>query len=46
MDVRHLQQIDGEDKRRYLIVAINKATRWVCVAVKKNKAAARSLHGS
>ena len=40
MDVKYLPQMADETQRRYLFVAIDRATRWVFVAVKKNKTAA------
>ncbi len=40
MDVKYLPQMQDETKRRYLFVAIDRATRWVFVAIKKDKTAA------
>ena len=40
MDVKYLPQMQDEAKRRYLFVAIDRATRWVFVAIKTNRAAA------
>ena len=40
MDVKYLPQMAEESKRRYLFVAIDRATRWVFVEIKKNKTAA------
>ena len=40
MDVKYLPQMQDEAKRRYLFVAIDRATRWVFVAIKPNKTAA------
>ncbi len=40
MDVKYLPQMQDEDKRRYLYVAIDRATRWVFVQIKANKTAA------
>ena len=40
MDVKYLPQMQDEDKRRYLFVAIDRATRWVCVQIQANKTAA------
>ena len=40
MDVKYLPQMQDEAKRRYLFVAIDRATRWVFVAIKANKTAA------
>ena len=39
MDVKYLPQMADETKRRYLFVAIDRATRWVFVAVKPDKTA-------
>jgi transposase InsO family protein len=40
MDIKYLPQMPGETQRRYLFVAIDRATRWVYVAIKPNKTAA------
>jgi len=40
MDVKYLPQMQDEHKRRYLFVAIDRATRWVFVQIKANKTAA------
>jgi len=40
MDVKYLPQMQDETQRRYLFVAIDRATRWVFVAIKPNKTAA------
>jgi transposase InsO family protein len=40
MDVKYLPQMADESSRRYLFVAIDRATRWVFVQIKKNKRAA------
>jgi transposase InsO family protein len=40
IDIKYLPQMSGETKRRYLFVAIDRATRWVHVAIKPNKTAA------
>jgi transposase InsO family protein len=40
MDVKYLPQMQDESSRRYLFVAIDRATRWVFVAIKTNKTAA------
>ena len=40
MDVKYLPQMPDETTRRYLFVAIDRATRWVYVALKTNKSAA------
>ena len=39
MDVKYLPQIQYETKLRYLFVAIDRATRWVFVAIKASKTA-------
>jgi transposase InsO family protein len=39
VDVKYLPQLPDEDTRRYLFVAIDRATRWVFVQVKPNKTA-------
>ncbi len=38
VDVKYLPAIEGEP-RRYLFVAIDRATRWVYVALKPNRSA-------
>ncbi|GEM_PF-210205 len=40
MDVKYLPQMEDESQRRYLFVAIDRATRWVFVQLKPNKTAA------
>lgn len=40
VDVKYLPQMADETQRRYLFVAIDRATRWVYVAIKSNKTAA------
>ena len=40
VDIKYLPQVPGESSRRYLFVAIDRATRWVYVAIKSNKTAA------
>ncbi len=40
MDVKYLPQMQDESSRRYLFVAIDRATRWVFVQLKANKTAA------
>lgn len=40
MDVKYLPQMADETTRRYLFVAIDRATRWVFIAIKPNKTAA------
>jgi transposase InsO family protein len=45
IDVKYLPQMQDESSRRYLFVAIDRATRWVFVQIKSHKraAAARSF---
>ena len=40
VDVKYLPQMQNEDKRRYVFVAIDRATRWVFIAIKPHKTAA------
>lgn len=40
VDVKYLPRMQDEERRRYLFVAIDRATRWVFVQVKSNKTAA------
>ena len=40
MDVKYLPQMADETERRYLFVAIDRATRWVYVAINPDKTAA------
>ena len=40
VDVKYLPQMQDESSRRYLFVAIDRATRWVFVQLKSNKTAA------
>ncbi|PAT41552.1 IS481 family transposase [Vandammella animalimorsus] len=40
VDVNYLPQMQDESRRRYLFVAIDRATRWVFVQIKPNKSAA------
>lgn len=40
VDVKYLPQMPDETTRRYLFVAIDRATRWVYIAIKANKSAA------
>ncbi|BCL77050.1 IS481 family transposase [Jeongeupia sp. HS-3] len=40
VDVKYLPQMPDETTRRYLFVAIDRATRWVFVQIKPNKTAA------
>lgn len=39
VDVKYLPQMEDETKRRYLFVAIDRATRWVYLEVKEDKSA-------
>ena len=39
MDIKYLPQMADETRRRYLFVAIDRATRWVHVAIKGDKTA-------
>ena len=39
MDIKYLPQMADETARRYLFVAIDRATRWVFIAIKGNKRA-------
>lgn len=39
-DVKYLPQLADETRRRYLFVAIDRATRWVFIQIKANKTAA------
>lgn len=45
VDVKYLPQMADERERSYVFVAIDRATRWVFIAIKKNRtaAAARSF---
>lgn len=40
VDVKYLPQMQDEDKRRYVFVAIDRATRWVLIAIEQHKTAA------
>jgi transposase InsO family protein len=40
VDIKYLPQMADETTRRYLFVAIDRATRWVYIAIKANKSAA------
>ena len=44
MDVKYLPQMADEDRRQYLFVAIDRATRWVFVRVYPAKTAANARH--
>lgn len=39
IDIKHLPQIPDEDQKRYLYVAINRATRWVYLEVRSSQSA-------
>jgi len=39
VDIKYLPQMADENRRRYLFVAIDRATRWVFIAIKPNKSA-------
>lgn len=40
VDVKYLPQMQDEDKRRYVFVAIDRATRWVFIDIEQHKTAA------
>lgn len=40
VDVKYLPQMPDETQRRYLFVAIDRATRWVYIEIRSNKTAA------
>ena len=40
VEVKYLPQMQDEDKRRYVFVAIDRATRWVFIAIKQHKTVA------
>jgi transposase InsO family protein len=42
VDIKYLPQMPGESQRRYLFVAIDRATRWVFVQIKSSKTAANA----
>ena len=42
IDVKYLPQMQDETKRRYLFVAIDRATRWVFIRVYNTKTAANA----
>jgi len=52
VDIKYLPQMKDETTRRYLFVAIDRATRWVYVAIKNSKSAGnarrflKSLHSA
>ena len=46
VDVKYLPQMQDESSRRYLFVAIDRATRWVFVQFKANKTAASARRPS
>ena len=37
VDVKYLPQMQDEEQRRYVFVAIDRATRWVFIAIKQHK---------
>lgn len=39
IDIKYLPQMPDEDHRQYLFAAIDRATRWVHVAIKRSKVA-------
>ena len=39
VDIQYLPQMQGEASRRYLFVAIDRATRWVYLEIRKDKSA-------
>jgi len=40
VNVKYLPQMQDEDQRRYVFAAIDRATRWVFIAIKQHKTAA------
>lgn len=42
VDVKYLPQMQDEDRRRYVFVAIDRATCWASVAIKQHRTAASS----
>lgn len=42
VDVKYLPQMPGESCRRYLFVAIDRATRWMFVQIKRSKTASNA----
>ena len=40
VDVKYLPQMPDQDQRTYLFAAIDRATRWVYVEIRKDKTAA------
>ena len=44
IDIKYLPLLPGDKRRRYLFVAIDRATRWVYVEIRKDKSA-RSARG-
>ena len=40
LDVKYLPQMQDESERRYVFVAIDRATRWVFIAIKSHRTAA------
>src|SRR5690625_5550366 len=39
LDIKHLPRMPGEDQKRYLYVAIDRATRWVYLEVRRSQSA-------
>ena len=39
MDIKHLPQMPDEEQKRYLYVAIDRATRWVYLEVRRSQSA-------
>lgn len=39
VDVKYPPQMQDEDQRHYVFVAIDRATRWVFIAIKQHKTA-------
>jgi hypothetical protein len=46
IDVKYLPQMQNETKRRYLFVAIDRATLWVFIRIYNNKTTAKSSNSS
>jgi len=39
IDIKHLPRMPSEDQKRYLYVAIDRATRWVYLEVRRSQSA-------
>ena len=39
IDIKHLPQVSDEDQKRYLYIAIDRATRWVYLEVRSSQSA-------